>query len=389
MDSKALNERIKAQEADMIDFLKQLVNTESGIEQIDGVNKIGRILADACQSIGMKTRTIKHDQAGDMVIAEFTPDQPQSLAPIVLSGHMDTVFEAGVTQEHGFRWLDEAAGLAQGAGIMDMKGGLVIAFYVAKNLIELGYQDHPIKLIFVPDEETLHRHSDSRNEMLAELQDAHSLLNFEPSESLDKLVVSRKGGMMLAVTVEGIAGHSGMEADKGRSAIVELAQKVVALEAKTDISRHKLINCGLFNGGVSANTIPGFAKGNFSLRFPNEAIKQEILNDLDAVVNQTYIEGTTTTYTIESGVDAMEWTDKVDGLLKHYQTVAKSIGYGTITAMESQGASDASIATQADIPVLDGLGVVGSGAHTLTETADLTSLVPKVCLSIHAIAQLS
>lgn len=389
VEFEALEATVKAQESEMISFLQQLVNTESGIEQVDGINKVGNILAEACQNIGMQTRIIQHDQAGDIVIAEYIPKHPKHLAPIVLSGHMDTVFEEGVTAHHGFRWLDEAAGIAQGAGIMDMKGGLVIAFYIVKNLITFGYEAHPIKLIFVPDEETLHRHSDTRQEMLAELQDAHLLLNFEPSEALDKIVVSRKGGMMLAVTVAGVAGHSGMEAEKGRSAIVELAQKVVALESKTDINSHKLINCGLFNGGVSANTIPGFAKGNFSLRFPNEAIKQEMLNDIDEVVNQTFIEGTKTSYVIESGVDAMERTDKVDWLANHYRTVATNSGFGPITLVESQGASDASLGTQANIPVLDGLGVVGSGAHTLTETADLTTLVPKVCLSINAILQLS
>jgi glutamate carboxypeptidase len=92
---------------------------------------------------------------------------------------------------------------------------------------------------------------------------------------------------------------------------------------------------------------------------------------------------------IESGVDAMERTDKVDWLANHYRTVATNSGFGPITLVESQGASDASLGTQANIPVLDGLGVVGSGAHTLTETADLTTLVPKVCLSINAILQLS
>lgn len=383
-----INETVQGQEAEMIAFLEKLVNTESGISQIDGVNQIGQILSTFCQELGMKIRTIHHDQAGDLLIAEYVPENVKHTAPIVFSGHMDTVFKPGVTEGHHFRLLENQPGLAKGAGLMDMKGGLVIALYVIKNLISLGYSDHPLKMILVPDEETLHRYSNTRDEMARELADAYMLLNFEPSDHLDHIVVGRQGGMMMSMTVDGVPGHSGMEVKTSRSAIVELANKVVALEALTDIDRQKLINCGLINGGVSANTVPGQAKGNFSFRFPNESVKNEMLLELAEIGDQTYIEGTTTTYEIESWLDAMEYTDKVDQLADHYIETATQLDFNPLKKVESQGASDASIGSIVDIPTLDGLGIVGWGAHTLDETADLTSIVPKVCLSLHALISL-
>ncbi|MGY0835911.1 peptidase dimerization domain-containing protein, partial [Aerococcus urinaeequi] len=83
--------------------------------------------------------------------------------------------------------------------------------------------------------ETLHRYSDTRQEMIGELQDAALMMNFEPTPTFDKIVFGRQGGMMLNVTVEGVQGHSGMDVEIGRSAVVELAQKVIALESLTDI----------------------------------------------------------------------------------------------------------------------------------------------------------
>ena len=95
-----------------------------------------------------------------------------------------------------------------------------------------------------------------------------------------------------------------------------------------------------------------------------------------------------TKFEIESGVDAMVYTDKVDQLADHYLATADKMGYGPLAKVESQGASDASLASLVDIPVIDGLGIVGTGAHTLEEEADLTSLVPRVALSIQAILDL-
>lgn len=388
MEIDKLKALIASQENEMFTFLEELVNTESGIDQISGVNQVGAIIRQWCENIGMTTRIIPHDHAGDLLIAEYKTVENQNRKPVVLSGHMDTVFNAGVTKDHHFRLLADKPGFAKGAGLMDMKGGLVIAMYVVKNLIEMGYQKHPLSLIFIPDEETLHRYSPTRQEMIAELQDAELMLNFEPSPRFNEVVVGRQGGMMMNITVEGVQGHSGMEVKIGRSAVVELAQKVVTLEALTDIPRKKLINCGIINGGVSANTIPGVAKGNFSLRFPNQAIKDEIIDDVERVISKPYIPDTVTKFEIESGVDAMVYTDKVDQLADHYIRTANKLGYGTLSKVESQGASDASLASLVDIPVVDGLGIVGTGAHTLEEEAELTSLVPRVVLTIQAILEL-
>ena len=80
--------------------------------------------------------------------------------PIVLIGHMDTVFAKGTLEKNPFR-IDEN-GNAHGPGVLDMKAGLVIAVYVLKALHEYGYGKRPIRVVFAGDEENGHRQRDVR-----------------------------------------------------------------------------------------------------------------------------------------------------------------------------------------------------------------------------------
>ena len=370
---------LTAHQEEMTSLLQQIVNIESGPEQPAGVDKIIEIFKEEFENLGLTTRVIECENAGNIIVADYIPEKVENQAPIVLSGHMDTVFQEGVLKEHAFRKKDEK--LAQGAGIADMKGGLVIAIYALKALIHFDYQKHPIKMLFIGDEETLHRYSNTREVMLEELTDAAMMLNFEPAMEPEHLTVSRKGGGMVALEVDGVGAHSGSGASEGRSAIAEIAYKITELEEKTEIERGKLINCGLVEGGVSANTIPSKAKANFSIRFPNQAIKEEILNDFEKAVSQATIPDTTAHYEVEGLLDAMEFTPEVDQLADHFIKTGSVCGYGDLIKNESEGASDASLGVVAGVPTLCSMGVIGQGAHTTEEQADLTSLLSKAILT--------
>ncbi|XJS11157.1 M20/M25/M40 family metallo-hydrolase [Aerococcaceae bacterium WGS1372] len=275
---------------------------------------------------------------------------------------------------------------AKGAGIADMKGGLVIALYTLKALVEIAYNEHPIRMLFIGDEETLHRYSNTREIMLEQLNGAAMMLNFEPGSESDHLGVSRKGGGMVVLEVEGIGAHSGSGATVGRSAIVELANNILELESRTDIQRGKLINCGLIEGGVSTNTIPAYAKANIAIRFANQVIKDEIIADLEEVVQQQYIQDTHSTYKVEAFLDAMELTPQVNQLADYMIKVGDACGYGKLVKHKSEGASDAALGTVAGVPTLCSMGIVGQGAHTVDEVADLDSLLSKAILTTTAIA---
>lgn len=383
---KEISAYVKVHHEEMIALLEQLVNIESGPDQPEGVDEIITIFEVKFQELGLSTRIVEMERAGNALIANYIPEDVENEAPIVLSGHMDTVFQPGVLKEHAFRKVDER--YAKGAGIADMKGGLVIALYTLKALIHLGYKKHPIKMLFIGDEETLHRYSTTRELMLDELAGARAMLNFEPATEPQNLGVNRKGGGMVTLEVEGIGAHSGSGAAIGRSAIVELAHKIIKLESRTNIQQGKLINCGLIEGGVSTNTIPAYAKANISIRFANQATKDEILNDLEEVVASSYIQDTKARFEVEAFLDSMEFTPEVKNLADHFIKVGQDCGYGELEYAKSEGVSDAALGVVAGVPTLCSMGIVGDGAHTLDETADLDSLVSRTLLATAGIISL-
>lgn len=147
----------------MLNLWCDLVNTESGTLQIDGVNAVCSILRREMENAGIHTRVRAIQNSGDMLIGEWNPGS--SKAPLLLIGHMDTVFKEGAAKDNPFR-VDEN-GMAHGPGVLDMKAGLVMALYTVKALDSVDWKERPIKFIFASDEENLHMHSDAK-EIFAE-----------------------------------------------------------------------------------------------------------------------------------------------------------------------------------------------------------------------------
>lgn len=149
---------IDGQRGPMLSLWEELVNTESGSYQIEGVNAVCGILRREMEAAGIKTRTIPMENAGDMLIGEWNMESGK--APLLLIGHMDTVFKEGAAKENPFH-IDED-GMAHGPGVLDMKPGLVMALYVVKALAAAGWRERPVKFIFASDEENLHMFSNAK-----------------------------------------------------------------------------------------------------------------------------------------------------------------------------------------------------------------------------------
>lgn len=90
---------------------------------------------------------------------------------------------------------------------------------MVRTLIQLGYQDRPLRLVFAGDEETLHRHSQTHELLLKQLKDGAMMLNYEPSQTFEEVCVARKGGAIVKLKPQGITAHSGSGAHVGRSAV--------------------------------------------------------------------------------------------------------------------------------------------------------------------------
>lgn len=372
-----IREYISANRRPMMDLWEKIVNTESGTKQVDGVNAVCSILQDEMEKSGIKTRRVPVQNAADMLVGEWNTESGKK--PLLMIGHMDTVFKEGAAKENPFR-VDEN-GNAHGPGVLDMKAGLVIGLYAVKALQHAGWSERPVKFIYASDEENLHMFSDAKEIFTRESEGAAAAFNFETGYPDDRFVVGRNGGGPVKITVHGVASHSGIAPEKGRSAILEAAHKIAEIEAQNDIPRGRLINCGVVNGGIGENTIPDKCVVNIGVRFASAEIRDEIFDILKKTTEHTTVEGTSAELDISRVMQCMDTTDGVMALFRHIQKTAAECGYGEIGSFRVGGLSDSGLTVACGVPTVCGMGVKGEGNHTPDEYAIVESLFERCVLA--------
>ncbi len=312
-----------------------------------------------------------------MLIGEWNPGS--SKAPLLLIGHMDTVFKEGAAKDNPFR-VDEN-GMAHGPGVLDMKAGLVMALYTVKALDSVDWKERPIKFIFASDEENLHMHSDAKEIFAEEAAGALAAFNFETGYMDNRFVVGRKGGGPVIIKIHGRASHSGIAPEKGRSAVLEAAHKIVEIESQNDIMRGRLMNCGMVDGGIGENTIPDSCEVRIGIRFPNAEVRDEIFEILHRATNHNSVPDTTAELDLSRVMQCMDTTNGVMALFRHLQRTAQDCGFGEIGCFQVGGLSDSGITVACGVPTVCGMGVRGEGNHTPDEYAEVESLFQRSVLA--------
>lgn len=372
-----IRQYIDGQRAPMLELWEKLVNTESGTLQVEGVNAVCGILRQEMEAAGIKTRTRAIENAGDMLVGEWNMESGK--APLLLIGHMDTVFKEGAAKENPFR-IDEN-GMAHGPGVLDMKPGLIMAVYVVKALAAVGWKERPVKLVFASDEENLHMFSNAKAVFAEEVSGGMAAFNFETGYMDNRFVVGRNGGGPVIINVHGVAAHSGIAPEKGRSAVLEAAHKIVEIEAQNDIPRGRLINCGMVNGGIGENTIPGECTIRLGVRYPSMAVGQEIFDILKKATEHCTVPDTTAELDLGRVMQCMDTTDGVMALFGHLKATAAECGFGEIDCFRVGGLSDSGITVACGVPTVCGMGPKGEGNHTPNEYADVESFYQRCILA--------
>ncbi len=229
---------------EMLSLWRTLVDTESGTFFKEDADQAAAFLKDALENYGARVRTVEFADAGNGLVAEFGSSSDK--APVCFLGHFDTVFPRGTVAERPFRIED---GRVYGPGVLDMKGGVVIQLFAARALAEAGC-DRPIRIVLAGDEESMHARSDMARVFEEESRGAVVAFNFETGDVENTLVVGRKGTIACDIAVRGVSVHAGREPEKGRSAILEIAHKIVAIQGLTNCAKGITFNVGTVKGGV-------------------------------------------------------------------------------------------------------------------------------------------
>jgi glutamate carboxypeptidase len=364
---------------DALDLLRKLVELESYSSDKTGVDALARFLAGEFEQRGAEAGVLQELASGNPVQAIWRSGA--SAKPAMLLGHLDTVFPRGTLALRPFRVEN---GRAFGPGVFDMKSGVALSLLVCEAFHE-GMVDpgRDVIFFFTADEETGTAAGLPHLEKVA--ADCGAVLCLEPPLPGGGAKTSRKGIANFGVRTFGVAAHSGIDYEKGASAILELCRIAIHLHEMSDPSRGLTVNVGTIRGGTASNVVPDAAEAEVEIRFSRAedgALLESAICSLRASDPRCRIE-------ISAGINRpplIRSSDVIGLYLKAREAAAR---FGVDLAEGGTGGgSDGCFTAAWGIPTLDGLGCRGDGAHAAVEyieTADLPLRAATLCRLLQAL----
>lgn len=365
-----MTQRLPAYLAD----LEHLVDIDCGSYTKAGVDEVGRWVQQAFRDLGADVRVIANPDHGDTVVGIV--EGPASAGQgLLLIGHMDTVFDPGTVAERPFRIQ---GGRALGPGVSDMKGGLLAGLYALRILRDLGPLPFE-RIVFVsnPDEEIGSPMSTPVIRKHAATVDV--ALVMEGARANGDIVSSRKGIADFELRIQGRAAHAGVEPEKGRSAILEAAHKIVALHALNGRWPGVTVNAGVVRGGTRPNVVAPDTIIQVDLRAVQRQTLEEAEAAIRAIASSSTVPDTTCEVSLMGRFWPMEKLARSGRLVDHAVAVAGDLGFPLRDAATG-GASDANTTAGMGVPSIDGLGPIGGSDHSPAEYLEVDSIVPRTVL---------
>ena len=349
---------LTARQHEMVEQVRKLVTRESPTHDKAACDALCHHLAEQFRDLGGKVRVHRQRTAGNHLQVDFSG--PKGQKPLLLLGHFDTVYDLGTLKT--MPWCERGGKLC-GPGVFDMKSGIVQMMYALRALREVGGGlPRPVTVWLVSDEETGSDSSRSMTEKLA--SQCAAALACEPSGPGGALKTARKGVGGFVIKVTGQSAHSGLDFEKGQSAILELSHQIQAASRLTDLKRGVTLNVGVIHGGTRTNVVAGEAVAELDLRIARKSdgpIMERKVKALKPVNRNCKLE-------ITGGINRppMERTKEVAALFATAQRVAGELGF-PLQEIAVGGGSDGNFTAGIGVPTLDGLGAVGDGAHAAHE----------------------
>ena len=369
----------------MLALLERMVKIESPSDNKAALDCMGEFLAREFEQMGGKTTFYPQKEAGNHLKAEFGGGAGK---PILLLGHFDTVWPMGTLEPPRHAQRARASGTpvgmpfrieggrAYGPGIYDMKAGITMMIFAVRALKAAGLEHRPVTVLLDTDEEV--GSTTGRPVVEATAKECEAVLVLEPSQGpKGHLKTSRKGVGDVTIRVRGRASHAGVDFEKGRNAIVELARQLVEVVKFTDLSRGTTINPGVIQGGTRSNVVAAEAWAEVDLRIASAADAAELEQRFAALKPFD----PDCSLEISGGINRppMERTEGTVRLFHIAQELGRAIGM-EVQESSTGGGSDGNFTSALGIPTLDGLGALGEGAHAANESIVINELPKRTAL---------
>lgn len=372
--SALVHEEMLRRQPQLLELLQALVQVESPSDGKAAVDRCVDLVAARAESLQGGVRRHRQRDFGDLLEVRFGR-RGRAEKPIMLLGHLDTVWPLGTLDRMPFR-IEKSR--VWGPGVLDMKAGVAMAFTA------VGYlQDRfasampPIVLLLVSDEEVGSPASRSVTEKIA--RDCQAVYVLEPAQGLDPgaYKTARKGIGHYSIHVTGVAAHSGVDFEKGHSAIAEIAHQIGIIQGFTDLQQGITVNVGVVTGGTRSNVIAAEACAEVDVRIARKADAAKI----DRRFQRLRVRDKHCVLKIEGGLNRppMERTRGTAALFERAATLAGTMGF-LLQEASTGGGSDGNFTSALGVPTLDGMGAVGEGAHAAHESLLLKDLAPRTAL---------
>lgn len=378
--NKELFDRAGERRPEFVKLLGTLVNIDSGTGSEKGLEQVSAIIVAEAKKRGMKVELVSAAPAiGHNIVATLTG---KGKAKILLMTHMDTVFADGSAKARPFRVDGDRA---YGPGVVDDKGGMVLALHAISLLQQMKFDDFAQITLFVnSNEETFSKGSYKLIETLAKQHDV--TLSLEGGRPADGMVVWRKGSGNLQIDVKGKASHAGNNPGAGRNAAMEAAHQMLQMANLGDASKQTSVNFTVFHSGERSNVIPDAATVRGDMRAATSDEFDRVEKDMARLAEKKLIAGTEVKTSVERGMTPMPLNPRTEVLASRAQAIYAELGK-TLTLEGSGGAGDANYTAAVGASTLDGFGPVGGNFHGEDEYVELNSIAPRLYLLVRMIIE--
>ena len=372
VDVPALRSWLETHTEYMVDDLVALAELETPSDDKEllsrGLKHVEEWITHRLGEPAMRTQH-RSDDHGDVLVLDYAGDGDRRLVTL---GHYDTVFDAGTLQTWPVR---TDADRVSGPGVFDMKGGLVQLVWAIRALSQLGIPRPPVRLVLNGDEEI---GSPFSRPLLEEAgADAAAALVFEASAD-GAVKTARKGVGLFDIVAHGLESHAGLDPLAGASAVGEIAHVITTLHDAADLGHGTSINVGTVRGGTRANVVAGSATISLDVRVATDEERRRVdvlLTSLEPHDDRIRLE-------VAGGWNrpVMARTDEIAAMYALAHRTARRMGV-ELRETSVGGASDGNFLAALGVPVLDGLGAVGAGAHARHEHVSVTGMVERCALA--------
>lgn len=361
--ARQIQKRFQEQQSRLVTLTRALVEAESPSGDEAGSREVVNLLVEAAAGARCITSIDRVDvpNFGQHLIIRAFQDKAAA-GNILLVGHTDTVHPRGSVAERPWR-ID--GNRIYGPGIFDMKANCALAVALLHVCDDFDLKPNfGITLALMCDEEVGSASGWPLLKEIAQQGRVQYALILEPPAAGGRVKTGRKGTGIFRMSVEGQAAHAGLEPEKGASAILELAKQIVRLHELNNSKNGVNVNAGVIQGGTRSNVVAAEASAEIDVRFSTAAdgkVVEEALLTTKAHDPRVRVK-------VTGGINRppLERTEQVIQLYELAHSIAGLLDY-ELGESQVGGASDGNFIAAMGIPVLDGLGIDGDGAHATHE----------------------